>query len=150
MDVTITTPARALPVAAAADRRRTADRIFRGALLFNTALTLFWVVMVATGGHAYFFGSYAVDRQRLVQILFGIGFFYVLWGFVWYGVKTLLLRHVVGFSQDESRQAFSSRMHRPFDVAEFVGRHSERRIRIVDMIGRRGRFIRDGVLLSLG
>ena len=32
-------------------------------------------------------------------------------------------------------------MDRPFDVSAFVGRYSERRIRIVDMIGRRGRFI---------
>jgi dolichol kinase len=29
----------------------------------------------------------------------------------------------------------------PYDVAAFVERHSERRIRIIDMIGRRGRFI---------
>src|SRR5204863_5448326 len=32
-------------------------------------------------------------------------------------------------------------MREPFDVAELVRRHSERRIRIIDMIGRRGRFI---------
>jgi hypothetical protein len=32
-------------------------------------------------------------------------------------------------------------MNAPFEVSEFVARHSERRIRIVDMIGRRGRFI---------
>ena len=36
-------------------------------------------------------------------------------------------------------------MNEPFDVAEFVSRHSERRIRIVDMIGRRGRFITLGM-----
>jgi hypothetical protein len=32
-------------------------------------------------------------------------------------------------------------MTEPFDVGVFVARHSERRIRIIDMIGRRGRFI---------
>jgi hypothetical protein len=32
-------------------------------------------------------------------------------------------------------------MHAPFEVPEFLARHSERRIRIADMIGRRGRFI---------
>jgi CDP-diglyceride synthetase len=32
-------------------------------------------------------------------------------------------------------------MDRPFDVSSFVSRYSERRIRISDMIGRRGRFI---------
>ena len=129
------------PSAAFAERRRTADRIFRGALIFNTALTIFWGVMLATGGNAYFFGSYTINGVVLMRVFSGILFFYVLWGFIWYGVKTLLLRYVAGFSKDERRQAFSSRMRVPFDVGEFVGRHSERRIRIVDMIGRRGRFI---------
>ena len=32
-------------------------------------------------------------------------------------------------------------MHAPFDVAELITRYSERRIRIADMVGRRGRFI---------
>jgi len=129
------------PSAAFAERRRTADRIFRGALIFNTALTLFWGVLLATGGNAYFFGSYVVNGRVLIQVFSGILIFYVLWGFIWYGVKTLLLRYFVGFSKDERRQAFSSRMKTPFDVGEFVLRHSERRIRIADMIGRRGRFI---------
>jgi hypothetical protein len=65
----------------------------------------------------------------------------VIWGFLWYGIKSAVLRSFVGFSKDERRQAFSSRMHAPFDVSELVARHSERRIRIADMIGRRGRFI---------
>src|SRR5260221_223910 len=71
--------------------------------------------------------------------------FNVVWGFIWYGVKTLLLRSVAKFSKEERRQTFSSRMRRPFDVGEFVARHSERRIRIIDMIGRRGRFITLGM-----
>ena len=36
-------------------------------------------------------------------------------------------------------------MNAPYDVADLVQRHSERRIRIVDMIGRRGRFITLGI-----
>jgi hypothetical protein len=36
-------------------------------------------------------------------------------------------------------------MHEPYDVSEIVARHSERRIRIIDMIGRRGRFITLGL-----
>ncbi|MEO6235520.1 MAG: hypothetical protein ABIQ52_00885 [Vicinamibacterales bacterium] len=125
----------------AAHRRRTADRIFRGALIFNTALTLFWIGMLATHGNAYFFADYAVTREGLMRVLFGVLMFNVVWGFIWYGVKTQLLQRVAGFSKEESRQAFSSRLRRPFDVADFVARHSERRIRIIDMVGRRGRFI---------
>ena len=124
-----------------ADRRRTADRIFRGALLFNTALTVFWLVVFLTQREAVFFDNYNIDKGTIGRIAGGVLFFYVLWGFIWYGVKNLLLKYVVGFSKEERRQAFSSRMHEPFDVAAFVARHSERRIRIVDMIGRRGRFM---------
>jgi len=123
------------------DRRRTADRIFKGALIFNSALTVFWVAMLATGGNAFFFQSYDISREALARIFSTILFFYVLWGFIWYGVKTLLLKFFVHFSKDERRQAFSSRMKQPFEVSDLVSRHSERRIRIVDMIGRRGRFI---------
>ena len=140
MDTTLTS--QAVPdVQAFQDRRKTADRIFRGAVAFNTALTLFWVVMLITRGNAVFFAEYDVTRVAVGQVLGGIFFFYILWGFIWYGVKTVLLKYVVGFSKEERRQAFSSRMDAPYDVADLVRRHSERRIRIVDMIGRRGRFI---------
>jgi hypothetical protein len=147
MDVTAAVSGETLPATgtAFADRRRIADRIFRGALIFNGALTAFWAVMLVTGGHAYFFGAYRVSWQGMLNVLFGVLFFYVIWGFIWYGVKTILLRYVVGFSKEERRQAFASRMRAPFDVAEYVRRHSERRIRIVDMIGRRGRFITLGL-----
>jgi hypothetical protein len=97
--------------------------------------------MLVTRGNAIFFAEYDVTRVAVGQVLGGIFFFYILWGFIWYGVKTVLLKYVVGFSKEERRQAFSSRMDAPYDVADLVRRHSERRIRIADMIGRRGRFI---------
>jgi hypothetical protein len=132
-------------VSTLADRRRTADRIFRGALIFNTVLTLFWAVMLLTHGNAYFFAAYDVNRAGLIRVFTGILFFNVVWGFIWYGVKMALLRYWAKFSKEEARQVFSSRMRQPFEVSEFVSRHSERRIRIIDMIGRRGRFITLGL-----
>jgi hypothetical protein len=126
-------------------RRRTADRIFRGALAFNAALTLFWLFAVVRQGEIPFFKNYNVDGETLTRIGAGVLFFYIIWGFIWYVIKTLLLKYFVGFSKEERRLAFSSRMDRPFDVADFVGRYSERRIRIVDMIGRRGRFMTLGL-----
>src|SRR5262249_24613980 len=39
------------------------------------------------------------------------------------------------------RLVFRSRMNEPFAVRDFVARHSERKIRITDMIGRRGRSV---------
>jgi hypothetical protein len=57
-------------------------------------------------------------------------------------VKTALLKYMVGFTKEERRRAFSSRMDAAgYNVADLVARYSERRIRIADMIGRRGRFM---------
>ena len=121
-------------------RRRTADTIFRGALAFNAALTVFWLVTFLSGG-SYFFQDYRVDWETVGRILSGVLVFYVIWGIIWWAVKAALLRFFVGFTKEERRDAFSSRMDRPYDVADLVSRYSERRIRIADMIGRRGRFM---------
>ena len=139
--VLTTTPGTRTSGSSMADRRRTADRIFRGALVFNSALTGFWLLMVVTQRDALFFLRYNIDRAAVANVAAGILFFYVGWGFIWYGIKNLLLAYFVGFSKEERRLAFSSRMDAPFDVSSFVARYSERRIRIADMIGRRGRFI---------
>jgi hypothetical protein len=123
------------------ERRRTADRIFRGALAFNTALTLFWGYMIVTQRDALIFRQYGIDGTAVGSLLFGLLFFYVIWGYIWYAIKNKVLKSFVGMSKEERRQAFSSRMDAPYDVAGIVSRYSERRIRIADMIGRRGRFI---------
>jgi len=119
-------------------RAVTARRIFRGALLFNAALTLFWLASWATDSR-FFFSEYRITLRSVGNVLIGITFFYVLWGLVWWGLKSLALRWV-GFTKDERRDAFSSRMDRPYDVGALTAKYSERRIRIADMIGRRGRF----------
>jgi hypothetical protein len=124
-----------------AARRRTADRIFRGTLVFNTALTVYWLIAVLVGSGGPFFGDLGIGQHTIGAVAGGILFFYVFWGFVWFGIKAALLRFWAQFTKDERRQAFSSRMDKPFDVAAFTSRHSERVIRIIDMIGRRGRFI---------
>ncbi len=85
-----------------------------------------------------------MDRESLGRVFFGFLFFSILWGWIWYGVKWLLLRKFVGFTKEETRLAFSSRMREPFDLAPLLAQYSERRIRIADMIGRRGRFITIG------
>ena len=124
-----------------ADRLRTANRVFRGALYFNSALTLFWVFIQTTHQGFGLFTYYPMGWDTVPRIGGGILFFYVIWGVIWFVVKNLLLKYFLGFSKEERRQAFSSRMRQPFDVASFTARYSERRIRITDMIGRRGRFI---------
>lgn len=123
------------------DRHQRAARIFRGALLFNAALTLFWLYAMVAGEVPVFSQGYRPDGAAFGRVFFGILFFYVIWGFIWWVVKGQLLRRFVGFSPAEVRQAFSSRTREPFDVQALTSKYSERRIRIVDMIGRRGRFI---------
>jgi hypothetical protein len=121
-------------------RRRTSDLVFRGALAFNAALTVFWLVTFIGGGSS-FFKDYTVNLETIGRIFFGVLFFYVIWGVIWWAIKGAMLRRFVGFSAQETRDAFSSRTDRPYDVADLVSRYSERRIRITDMVGRRGRFI---------
>jgi hypothetical protein len=132
---------RALAGYARADTRyRTARVIFLGALMFNAALTVFWLATFLRGG-SLFYSDYRADWATIGRILSGVLFFYVIWGIVWWAVKSALLRYFVGFSKEDRRDAFSSRMNRPYDVSTLTAKYSERRIRIADMIGRRGRFI---------
>ena len=57
------------------ERRRTADRIFKAALAFNASLTVFWLVMLATGGNAFFFWSYDASIAAVGRVLGGVFFF---------------------------------------------------------------------------
>ena len=118
-----------------------AGRIFKGALYINLALTAFCLLAYGTGFGQSITGEFTFTATALGRIAFGILFFNVLWAFVWYAIKNLLLKYWAGFSREERREAFSSRMSRPYDLPGLLQRHSERRIRIIDMIGRRGRFI---------
>lgn len=133
------------PVVATEERRRTVDRVFKGALAFNCALTAYWLFLLATGGSSTFFKDYRGDLKHVGGVLIFFLFFHVVWGYAWLGVKTLLLKHFVGFSKEERRRAFSSRLDGRFEVADLTARYSERRIRIADMVGRRGRFFMMGL-----
>ena len=137
----MSTAASAVTTASPAERRRTADLVFYGSLAYTAALTVLWLVVLATGRGGGFFAEWQVTGQGLVRVAVGFLFFNLLWGLIWLGIKTLVLAEMVGFSKAERRAAFGSRMREPFDLADLLARHSERRIRIADMIGRRGRFI---------
>jgi CDP-diglyceride synthetase len=101
-----------------------------------------WLAVILTGSDAsLFFPRYKLDLKTLGGVLGGFVFFTVLWGWLWYGIRRGLLKRYAGFTDEELKVVFSSRMNAPFDLARFLARHSERRIRIFDMVGRRGRFI---------
>ena len=117
----------------------TARRVFRGALAFNTVLTLFWLASWATDSR-FFFADYRLTGEAALNVFGMVVGFYLIPGLFWWGIKSALLRWWVGFTKEERRDAFSSRMDRPYDVAALTAKYSERKIRIADMVGRRGRF----------
>lgn len=129
-----------LPMTTLDRRHQLARRIFQGTLTFTTGLTVFWIWVLVTRTDTAFFPYQPITLEALAQVAAGISIFHLGWGVVWYGVKASLLKRFVGFTKDERRAAFSSRLRLPFDVSDLTARYSERRIRIADMVGRRGRF----------
>jgi len=128
-------------IAPADDRQRLADRIFYIAVAVNAALTLFCLVAMFSGFGTRIAGDFRFDTRTLATLFFAFLFFNVFWALVWFGVKNLLLKYFVGMSIEDRRAVFSSRMSQPFELNGLLRKYSERRIRIADMIGRRGRFI---------
>ena len=130
-----------------ADYRRQADLYFRASAGLTAALTAVWLFFVATGrdgGPA--FKGYQLNLEAVVRVAIGLSVMTVLWGWLWYGIKALLLRKLAGFSSEERRAVFRSRLAEPFDLGALLRGRSERRVRIADMIGRRGRFLTVGLL----
>lgn len=130
-----------------AHHRRTADRVFQGATLLTVILTVAWLFFLVTGrdGGAAFRSS-RVTLEGLVTLALYFSIMFVAWGYLWYHIKRVVLRRLAGLSAAEIQATFTSRMREPFLLGDFVSRHSERRIRIADMIGRRGRFMTIGLL----
>jgi dolichol kinase len=119
---------------------RTARRIFLGSLTFTGVMTLIWIFFVITkldGG--FLFTGCQVDGDTLKRIAAAFAIIVILYGWFWYRVRLFLLRRAAGLSEQEIKSVFESRMNRPFDLSAILAKHSERRIRIIDMIGRRGR-----------
>ncbi len=127
--------------------RRQSDLYFRASLALTCGLSAVWLFFVATGrdGGAAFKG-YQLSLEAAGRVAVGFLVMTVLWGWLWYGVKRLLLRRLAGLSDEELRGVFRSRLAEPFDLAGLLRRRSERRVRIADMVGRRGRFLTIGLL----
>ena len=125
--------------------QRVADRVFQVALAVVSAVSAIWLFFLVSGrdGGAIFTGR--IDGEAVVRVLVGFLIMTVLWGWLWYGIKRLALRKLVGLSKLETDRVFQSRMGQPFELAGLLRGHSERRVRIADMIGRRGRFFMIGM-----
>jgi dolichol kinase len=122
-------------------QRPTADRVFRGCVATAAALSAVTLWAALRGGTHPLLGRVHFGAEALGRVAVGITIMWLLWGWLWYGIRNLLLAKFVGLAKAERRAVFRSRMDGTFDLGALLERHSERRIRIVDMIGRRGRFI---------
>jgi hypothetical protein len=125
--------------------RRQSGRLFRGCLVLTATITAAWLTLLLTGRGSAVLGR-PLDALSPVRVLFGFLIIGILWGWLWYGVKRVLLRRLVGLSREETDETFRSRVRRPFDLGALLRGRSERRVRIADMIGRRGRYVTIGML----
>jgi len=105
-----TTVAAMSPLLAYGERWRTADRIFRGALVFNVALTAFWLFSVLTHHGNMFFQALpsrprrpGASRSGHLDVQCPVGLDLVR-------RQGAAAEVLAGFAKEERRQAFSSRM----------------------------------------
>jgi hypothetical protein len=80
------------PNLADTSRLLTARRIFKGAFAVNVALTAFLIAAVATSTAGSLVGAISFSAKTIGQVVFGVLFFNVLWGAVWFGLKNWLLK----------------------------------------------------------
>jgi dolichol kinase len=111
---------------------------FRLTLAYMTVMTLVWGFLNVTGADGgLFFRDYRVTGEVMGRVLAGFLIFWVSWSWMFYRLKRTLLKRA-GFGDRELELAFSNRLT-GFDLASLIAPYSERRIRIADMVGRRGR-----------
>ncbi len=122
----------------AAEHRRTEQRVFWGCLAYtalSSAIWLYFVISQRDGG--VLFKQYNITGETIGNILGVIVVFWLGWSYLWYLLKRFLLKRL-GMSPAELRAAFSTRRE-DFELDRFLADYPERKIRILDMIGRRGR-----------
>jgi hypothetical protein len=101
-------------------------------------MTLPWAFLNLTGGDGgLFFQQYGITREGLLGLLAGFLVFWVFWSWLFYRLKRLLLRRA-GLGAAELAQVFSNRLE-GFELEPLLASHSERKVRVADMVGRRGR-----------
>jgi hypothetical protein len=106
-----------------------------GYTILATAVWLAFMLMGIDGGSIL--GSCRVSLAQVIRCAISFTLFWMVWSYGFHWLKYLLLRRA-GFSREELRESFGSRLH-GFHLERLLQQHSEHTIRIIDMIGRRGR-----------
>jgi len=121
-------------------RLRHARGVFNVCLIYTIAGTALWLFLMITGiDGGVFFGRSRPTFQQIAGAAGGIIFFWMVWSYAFHWLKYGLLKRA-GLNREELRMVFGSRL-KDFDLEGLLARHSERTLRIIDMIGRRGRTI---------
>jgi len=119
--------------------------VYRLCLSYTVLTTAIWLFLLATGRDGgWFFGNYQITLEQVGKFAKGFAPLAATWWFGFFLLKLWLLRRA-GLNWSELRIVFSSRL-RDFDLEALLRRHSERTLRIIDMIGRRGRNLQNAVV----
>jgi hypothetical protein len=119
-------------------RLRVAHWTFQACLAYTILATGVWLVFMLFGlDGGSILGSCRVGFGQVVRCAISFTLFWMVWSYGFHWLKYALLRRA-GFSKEELRSLFGSRLH-GFNLERVLEQHSERTIRIIDMIGRRGR-----------
>jgi hypothetical protein len=119
-------------------RLRMARWTFQICLAYTIVATLVWLVLLLTGiDGGVIFGTTRLSLALVVRTAISFTLLWMVWSYAFHWLKYYLLRRA-GFTPEEMRICFGSRLH-GFNLERLLERHSERTIRIIDMIGRRGR-----------
>lgn len=117
---------------------KTDRAVLRGCTAYVTGITLLWLYFLVSGTDGgLLFGQIKPSLESLGAVLASIVFFWFGWSYGWYYLKRRQLRRI-GFSEEDLEQAFSTRLD-AFHLDELLNKYPERKIRILDMISRRGR-----------
>ena len=119
-------------------RLRMAHWTFYLSLAYTVIATGIWLVLVFTGlDGGVFFGNCRLSFAEISRCAISFTLFWMIWSYGFHWLKYALLRQA-GFRREELRAVFGSRLH-GFRLERILERHSEHTIRIIDMVGRRGR-----------
>jgi hypothetical protein len=122
-----------------AHRVRRALLVYRVSLYYTLGLVAAWLLVIATGLDGGVLVRSPISIQQVVGTVVFLVMFWAVWSYAWYFLKRWQLRRA-GFTGEELDAVFGNRLE-GFDLAALLGRHSARRIRIIDMVARRGRTI---------
>lgn len=117
---------------------RAAVTTFRVVFAYMATMTLVWLFLNVTsidGG--VFFRNYRVTGEVIGGVIAGFLVFWVGWSWLFYRLKRYLLKRA-GFDERRLELVFANRLA-GFDLETVIGPFAERKIRIADMVGRRGR-----------